>query len=111
MQVTEEMLAAAMKKAVESGVLPKHVDETTYLKNWAGMKQALQAALDAAGLVVPELPEFESAGDIDYLKGAPEDWDADYRSIWEKLQVESRNKMQWRAHAMQLRTVIATANG
>lgn len=50
MMVTDEMLAAAMKKAVETGVLPKIVDDATYLKNWQGMKQALQAALDAAGL-------------------------------------------------------------
>jgi hypothetical protein len=50
MQVSEEMLAAAMKKAVETGMLAKHADEVTYLKNWNGMKQALQAALDAAGL-------------------------------------------------------------
>lgn len=50
MQVTDAMLAAAMKKAIETGVLPKQADEATYLKNWTGMKQALQAALDAAGL-------------------------------------------------------------
>lgn len=50
MEVTHEMLTAAMKKAVETGMLPKQVDEDTYLKNWSGMKQALQAALDAAGL-------------------------------------------------------------
>lgn len=50
MQVTDEMLAAAMKKAVEAGLFPKQADQETYLKNWAGMRQALQAALDAAGL-------------------------------------------------------------
>lgn len=57
---------------------------------------------------VPELPEIESASDIEYLKGAPEDWDADYRSIWEKLQVESRNKTQWRKYALQLRSMLTT---
>lgn len=50
MNVIEEMLAAAMKKLVETGVLPKHVDEATYLKNYAGVKLALQSALDVAGL-------------------------------------------------------------
>lgn len=45
--VTEEMLTAAMKKAVETGLLPKHADEQTYIKNWDGMKAVLQAALDA----------------------------------------------------------------
>lgn len=48
-QVTDAMLEAAMKAAVASGMLAKQVDEDTYLKNWAAMKQALQAALDAAG--------------------------------------------------------------
>ena len=48
MNVPEEMLAATMKQLVETGVLPKHVDEATYLKNYAGVKQALQAALDTA---------------------------------------------------------------
>ena len=47
MEVTQEMLAAAMKNAVASGMLPKQVDEDTYLKNWAGMKVALRSALDA----------------------------------------------------------------
>jgi thiazole synthase ThiGH ThiG subunit len=32
MKVSEEMLAAAMKKAVETGMLAKHADEATYLK-------------------------------------------------------------------------------
>lgn len=48
-QVTDAMLEAAMKAAVASGMLAKQVDEGTYLKNWSAMKQALQAALDAAG--------------------------------------------------------------
>jgi hypothetical protein len=47
-EVTQEMLEAAMKKAVETGLLPKLVDEDTYLKNWSGMKAVLQAALDLA---------------------------------------------------------------
>lgn len=42
----EEMLARAMKKAVEVGIFPKHeVDTETYLKHWAGMKAVLQAAV------------------------------------------------------------------
>lgn len=47
-EVTQEMLEAAMKKAVETGLIPKHVDEETYLKNWASLKAVLQAALDLA---------------------------------------------------------------
>lgn len=44
--VDEEMLARAMKKAVEVGIFPKHpVDTETYLKRWAGMKAVLQTAV------------------------------------------------------------------
>lgn len=48
MVVTDEMLQAAMQKAVETGLLPKFADPETYLKRWDGMKQCIQAALDAA---------------------------------------------------------------
>lgn len=47
MQITEEMLQAAMKKAVETGLVPKHtIDEETYLRNWGVVKAVVQAALD-----------------------------------------------------------------
>jgi hypothetical protein len=49
-EVTQEMLEAAMKKAVETGLIPKHVDQETYLENWSSMKAVLQAALDLAEL-------------------------------------------------------------
>jgi hypothetical protein len=48
MKVTQEMLNAAMKKAVELGLVPKHMSGDSYLKTWDAMKQSLQAALDAA---------------------------------------------------------------
>lgn len=48
MEVTQEMLEAAMKKAVETGLLPKFADGDTYLQRWGAMKQCLQAALDIA---------------------------------------------------------------
>ena len=47
MKVTDEMLAAAMKTAVEFGLVPKHLESDAYLKTWAAMKACLQAALDA----------------------------------------------------------------
>lgn len=48
-EVTHEMLAAAMKKAVETGLVAKGaVDTETYMKNWDAMKASIQAALDAA---------------------------------------------------------------
>jgi len=53
MEVTQEMLEAAMKKAVQTGLVPKHVDGDTYLKNWDAMKQCLQAAQDVAPIVTP----------------------------------------------------------
>ncbi|WP_298151091.1 hypothetical protein [Flavobacterium sp.] len=73
-------------------------------------RPSVPCRLDFVSAQVPDLPEIESACDIEYLKGAPEDWDADYRSIWEKLQVESRNKTQWRKYALQLRSMLTTAN-
>lgn len=45
-RVTNEMLEAAMKKAVELGIFPKFSDQDTYLKHWAAMKETLQAAMD-----------------------------------------------------------------
>ncbi|MBN3777001.1 hypothetical protein G3O06_05380 [Burkholderia sp. Ac-20345] len=46
--VTEAMFAAALKKAVEVGLLPKQADAETYLKNCEAVKAVLQAALAAA---------------------------------------------------------------
>ncbi|WP_181159284.1 hypothetical protein [Burkholderia contaminans] len=45
--VTDKMLQAAMKMAVEVGIVPKQVDTDTYLMNWEGIKAVLQASLDA----------------------------------------------------------------
>lgn len=53
MQVTQEMLEAAMKAAVQTGLLPKYADGDTYLKRWDAMKQCIQAAIDAAPEVTP----------------------------------------------------------
>jgi len=47
MNVTDEMLASAMKKAVTSGMIPTMTDHDTYLRNWSTMKQILQDALDS----------------------------------------------------------------
>lgn len=52
MQVTDEMLAAAMKSAVATGLVPKHLESDDYLKTWEAMKHALQAALDADSTLV-----------------------------------------------------------
>lgn len=48
MQVTDEMLIAAVKKAVELGLIPHVVDQDTYIKNYDRIKDILQAALDAS---------------------------------------------------------------
>jgi hypothetical protein len=48
MECTEKMLAAAMAKAVQVGLLPKQVASDEYLKNWANMKAVLEAALSSA---------------------------------------------------------------
>lgn len=47
MEVTQEMLNAAMKKAVELGVFPAQPGPDAYLKNWDAMKACLEAALVA----------------------------------------------------------------
>lgn len=46
--ITDAMLQAAMKKAVELGFFPAHADTDTYMKQWDGMKAVLQAAVAAA---------------------------------------------------------------
>lgn len=49
MQCTEEMLEAAVKKAVQVGLLPKYADgEQQYLRNWNNMRAVVEAALAVA---------------------------------------------------------------
>jgi hypothetical protein len=62
---------------------------------------------ESVGEDEPLLPEMDSLADIDYAQTTPDDWDADYRSTWQKLQVAERNKMQWRTYALKLRTYHA----
>ena len=46
--VSNRMLEAAVKKACDLELFPRgEVDTDTYLKHWDGMKQCIQAALDA----------------------------------------------------------------
>ena len=47
-EVTQEMLSAAMGKAVELGIIPKWGDEESYVKLWDGMKQVIEAAIEEA---------------------------------------------------------------
>lgn len=58
---------------------------------------------------LPPLPELDTLADIKYAHEWPDDWDADYRSTWQKLQVAERNKMQWRAYALDLRAALGRA--
>jgi len=45
---SDQMLHAAVKKACELGIFPRgDVDVDAYIKYWDGMKQCIQAALDA----------------------------------------------------------------
>jgi len=48
MECTENMLAAAMAKAVQVGLLPKQAPGDEYLKKWSSMKAVLEAALSVA---------------------------------------------------------------
>lgn len=46
-ECTHEMLCAAIKAAVQHKIIAAHADEETYLKNWAGMKEVIRAAITA----------------------------------------------------------------
>jgi hypothetical protein len=55
MKLTQEMLAAAMSKAVETGLIRQFGEIDTYTKNWSSMQACLQAALDKADVHSPEV--------------------------------------------------------
>jgi hypothetical protein len=44
MEVTQQMLEAAMKEAVKLGMYPQVTFEEAYLRNWANMRKVLEAA-------------------------------------------------------------------
>jgi len=48
MEISSEMLAAAVKKAVELGVIPKWADEETYMSNWNNIKSIVAASIEHA---------------------------------------------------------------
>ena len=50
-RATEEMVGAAMKKAVELKLIPAYcIGEDAYLKHWRDIEAILQAALNASQL-------------------------------------------------------------
>jgi hypothetical protein len=55
---------------------------------------------------LPQIPEMEGLQDIPYALNTPDDWDEDYRSIWQKLQVAQRNKSQLRTYAKHLQSAL-----
>jgi hypothetical protein len=49
MEVTQEMLQAAMTKAVDVGLVPKYaIGEEAYIKHWEAVKAIVEAALSAS---------------------------------------------------------------
>lgn len=48
MQVTDKMLQAAMKKAIEYGMVERQLSSVDYLYTQQALKEILQAALRAA---------------------------------------------------------------
>ena len=46
--VTDEMQVAAVRKAVEFGLLPKYASDDDYLRNYNMIREIIQAAIDAA---------------------------------------------------------------
>lgn len=60
--ITNKMLHAAVKEAVRLGVIPKYVDEDSYLKNWGHIKSILNAALEAAQSTTTKTECFGEGG-------------------------------------------------
>jgi hypothetical protein len=59
MQLTNEILQTAMRKAMEHGLLPRYQSSDLYAQNLAAMKDILQATLEAADKGVdPPLPKL-----------------------------------------------------
>ncbi len=48
MEVTEKMLIAAIKKAVNLGLFPNFMTTEEYTQYWDGMKEVLKVALNNA---------------------------------------------------------------
>lgn len=59
------------------------------------------------GAELPPLPETLGLVDIDYAQETPADWDAEYRNMWQSLQVAKANMKQWRKYALSLRAALA----
>jgi hypothetical protein len=45
--LTNEMLKAAMIKAIETGLIPRHSHLDSYLRSWECLALVIQAALEA----------------------------------------------------------------
>ena len=100
-----------------------NADAEEYLRNKYGAYRghpewrALEAAFNAGRAIppspstAPEVPPFpESFGlaDVPHAMNTPDDWDADYRATWQKLQVAEINLSQMRAYARKLRASLAS---
>lgn len=48
MEVTNEMLYAAVRQAVKEGILPRYGTEEQYMSHYRGMKMILEAAIAKA---------------------------------------------------------------
>lgn len=56
---------------------------------------------------VPQMPESLGLADVPHAMNTPDDWDADYRATWQKLQVAHANLRQMSAYARQLRALAS----
>jgi predicted metal-dependent phosphotriesterase family hydrolase len=50
---TNEMLKAAMRKAIETGLIPSYSHLDGYLRSWESLALVVQAAVDAAPITDP----------------------------------------------------------
>ena len=46
MEITTEMLQAAISQAVKEKLIASHADTQTYLNNWSSIERIIKAAID-----------------------------------------------------------------
>lgn len=51
--ITNEMLKAAMRKAIETGLIPSYSHLDGYLRSWENLASVVQTAVDATPIIEP----------------------------------------------------------
>ncbi|MBY0238106.1 MAG: hypothetical protein K2X55_02220 [Burkholderiaceae bacterium] len=72
-----------------------------------GAMVAAKSAAPAQAVDALPWPEMLSVSDIEYAQNTPDDWDSDYKSMWQKRQLAGRNLAIMKRYAAQLRAALA----